>query len=78
LKAIVEGASCSKKPKTVEFIDSDGDPNIFQNNAEALLDFRFPHPGESGIINNLRGQGFFGVDTGVMKTWQLSESQANW
>ena len=38
--------------------------------------FRFPHPGESGIRNNLRGQGFFGVDTGVTKTWNLSESQA--
>jgi len=70
-----------KLPRTGRFTDSEGDPNIFQNNAEALLAFRFPHPGESGIRNNLRGQGFFGVDTGVTKTWKLTESQAlkfNW
>ena len=65
-----------KLPRTGKFTDSDGDPNIFPNNAEALMAFRFPHPGESGIRNNLRGQGFFGVDTGVTKTWNLSESQA--
>jgi hypothetical protein len=54
-----------KPPRTGKFIDSDGDPNnIFQNNAQALRAFRFPHPGESGIRNHLRGQGFFGVDTG--------------
>jgi carboxypeptidase family protein len=70
-----------KLPRTGKFIDSDGDPNIFQDNAEALLAFRFPHPGESGIRNNLRGQGFFGIDTGVTKTWKLGESQTlkfNW
>jgi len=70
-----------KLPITGRFTDSDGDPNIFQNSAEALHAFRFPHPGESGIRNNLRGQGFFGVDTGLTKTWKLTESQAlifNW
>ena len=70
-----------KLPETGRFTDSGGDPNIFQNNAEALQAFRFPHPGESGIRNNLRGQGFFGIDTGLTKTWKLSESQAlkfNW
>ncbi len=65
-----------KLPRTGEFIDSDGDPNIFQNKDEALFAFRHPHPGESGVRNNLRGQGFFGIDTGVNKTWKLRESQA--
>ena len=70
-----------KLPRTGRFTDSDGATNIFQNNAEAILAFRFPHPGELGIRNNLRGQGFFGTDTGLSKTWKLSESQAlkfNW
>ncbi len=65
-----------KLPKTGKFTDSDGDPNIFQNPGKALHTFRFPHPGESGVRNNLRGQGFFGIDTGVTKTWKLGESQA--
>jgi hypothetical protein len=64
-----------KLPRTGEFIDSDGDPNIFPNKGQALSAFRFLHPGESGIRNNLRGQGFFGVDTGLTKTWKLRESQ---
>jgi hypothetical protein len=70
-----------KLPRTGRFTDSDGATNIFQNNAEAILAFRLPHPGELGIRNNLRGQGFFGTDTGLSKTWKLSESQAlkfNW
>ena len=68
-------------PATGLFTDSDGDPNIFQDSAKALLAFHIPHPGESGIRNNLRAQGFFGIDTGLAKTWQLSESQKlrfNW
>ncbi len=70
-----------KLPRTGRFTDSDGDPNIFQNSAEALSAFRFPHPGESGVRNNLRGQGFFGVDVGLTKTWKFAESRAlqfNW
>jgi hypothetical protein len=65
-----------KLPQTGRFTDSDGDPNIFQNNAAALQAFRPPHPGESGVRNNIRGLGFFGVDAGVTKRWKLSESQA--
>ncbi len=36
---------------------------------------RLPYPGESGQRNNYRGQGFFGIDTGVNKTFHITERQ---
>jgi hypothetical protein len=32
-------------------------------------------PGESGQRNEIRGPGFFGIDTGLSKAWHLTESQ---
>jgi hypothetical protein len=37
---------------------------------------RLPYPGESGQRNNFRGQGFFGIDAGLNKTFSLTERQA--
>jgi len=34
---------------------------------------RLPYPGESGQRNNFRGQGFFGIDAGVNKTFNITE-----
>ena len=42
----------------------------------ALASFRFAYPGESGNRNVVRGAGFFGINTGVSKTWRLAESQS--
>jgi hypothetical protein len=39
-----------------------------------LTPTRFPYPGEAGSRNNFRGQGFFGVDTGLAKSWPIHES----
>jgi len=36
---------------------------------------RLPYPGESGQRNNFRGQGFFGIDAGVNKTFSITERQ---
>jgi hypothetical protein len=33
-------------------------------------------PGESGQRNELRGPGFFGIDSGLSKSWHVSESQS--
>lgn len=57
------------------FIDSSGNPNMFQNPTAAVAAFRHPYPGESGQRNELRGQGYFGIDTGLGKEWQITEQQ---
>jgi len=37
--------------------------------------FRATYPGEAGQRNNFRGPGYFGIDTGIGKTWKPKESQ---
>ncbi|MDR3677844.1 MAG: hypothetical protein P4N24_20355, partial [Acidobacteriota bacterium] len=56
-------------------IDSQGNPTMFANPTAAIAAFRHPYPGESGQRNELRGPGFFGIDTGLGKEWQLKEEQ---
>jgi hypothetical protein len=41
-----------------------------------LTPTRFPYPGEAGSRNNFRGQGFFGIDTGLAKSWPIRESMS--
>ena len=65
-----------KVPQTGTFLDANGNPNMFRDPTAALAAFRFPYPGESGNRNAVRGPGFFGIDTGVSKSWRLAESQA--
>ena len=37
--------------------------------------FDFAYPGESGQRNNFRGDGYFGVDANLSKTWKVTESK---
>ena len=69
--AVLSGA----RPKTGTFMVS-GQPNVFADPTTAIQDFRFAFPGESGQRNNLRGPGIFGLDTGLAKSWKITESQA--
>jgi len=84
----LEGSSIltGPKPKTGVFIDSSGNPSVFQNpqnitcvchagSAGNSANFRATYAGEAGQRNNFRGPGFFGVDAGLAKTWNLSEHQ---
>jgi hypothetical protein len=57
------------------FRDADGTLNMFQDTTKAQNAFRFPYPGESGQRNNLRGQGYFELDSGLYKNWKVTESQ---
>jgi hypothetical protein len=52
-------------------------PNLFSNGANAYLDFGYAYPGETGLRNNLRGPGFFGVDLGLGKRWTMPWSEAH-
>ncbi|MBZ5548310.1 MAG: carboxypeptidase-like regulatory domain-containing protein [Acidobacteriia bacterium] len=41
--------------------------------AATLTPMRFAYPGEAGSRNNFRGQGYFGIDMGLAKTWKIHE-----
>ncbi len=49
----------------------DNRPSPFVNPTEALTYFRFALPGEVGIRNLLRGDGYFTIDLSVSKAWNL-------
>ena len=36
---------------------------------------RLPYPGEAGERNNFRGDGYFDIDSGLAKTFKITESQ---
>jgi hypothetical protein len=49
-------------------------PSPFADPDDALTYFRFSLPGEQGIRNQLRGDGYFTIDTSVSKAWSLGFS----
>jgi hypothetical protein len=51
--------------------DFNGEPNLFADPTAAYLSFKDPRPGEAGDRNNLRFPGYFTLDTGVHKTFQM-------
>ncbi len=74
------------RPKTGVFITPSGAPNVFNNpevnitcacpfSPGGTVNFRAPYPGEAGQRNNFRGPGFFDVDGGLAKVWNLSEDK---
>jgi hypothetical protein len=62
-------------PRTGAFIEQNGNPNLFKDPIAAQGAFRYSLPGESGQRNELRGPGFFGIDSGLSKSWPFTESQ---
>jgi Carboxypeptidase regulatory-like domain len=83
----LEGSSVltGPKPKTGVFRDSSGDPTVFKDPTNLVCacgpgtlagsNFRATMPGEAGQRNIFRGPGFFGIDAGLAKTWNFSESK---
>ncbi|MGC1448506.1 MAG: carboxypeptidase-like regulatory domain-containing protein [Candidatus Sulfotelmatobacter sp.] len=83
----LEGSSVviGAKPKTGVFRDAQGDPTVFQNPTNLVCacgpgtltgaNFRATLPGEAGQRNIFRGPGYFGIDMGLAKTWNLSETK---
>jgi hypothetical protein len=45
----------------------------FANPGDALNNMRNPYPGEAGQRNNFRGDGYFGVDSSLSKSWKFRE-----
>lgn len=52
----------------------DNRPSPFADPEEALKFFRFSLPGEVGLRNGLRGDGYFTLDTSVSKAWAVGIS----
>ena len=48
-----------------------GDPNIFSDPTFAYQSYRTPYPGEFGDRNTIRYPGFFGLDAGLYKAFNL-------
>lgn len=55
-----------------------GIPNIFAKGPAAISAFAAAYAGESGQRNEIRGQGYFGIDMGLSKRWRMpwQESQS--
>ena len=51
--------------------EPDGSPTAFADPNAALAYFRSDLPGEVGIRNQLRGDGYFAIDLSVSKTWRV-------
>lgn len=65
------------------FFTPGGAPEAFQDPGAleagiftTLTPLRFPYAGEAGSRNNFRGQGYFGIDSSLTKTWNLTERQS--
>jgi hypothetical protein len=68
--------------KIRKHLDQNGEPQVFDNVAALNSGIigngnpiRIPYPGEAGERNNFRGDGYFGVDSGLSKSWRLREGQ---
>jgi len=70
-----EAIAVANPGKVGVHMDAQGDPTMFANPQAVINDFRHPYPGESGQRNELRGQGFFGIDAGLDKDWKIKEGQ---
>ncbi len=66
--------------KLRQHLDQNGEPQVFDNPAainNGIIGegnpIRLPYPGEAGERNNFRGNGYFGIDSGLSKSWPLGE-----
>jgi hypothetical protein len=65
----------ASNPKHAFVNGQDIGPDIFANPAAAEAAFRPEWPGESGVRNNVIGEGMFDVDTGLSKDFSLGEQR---
>jgi hypothetical protein len=78
----IESFSVQTAPvKLRRHLDQNGAPQVFDN-PTALNNgvtngspIRLPYPGEAGERNPYRGDGYFDIDSGLAKTFKITESQ---
>ena len=72
LQGNAELANPGVKPVSGVFKDViDGNPATFADPLDAISYFRFALPGESGLRNELRGDGYFTVDLSLAKQFRM-------
>lgn len=73
----IEGLAMPNGPAPAATNPKNGgvNPDIFQNPAAAIQAYRHAWPGESGVRNNVIGDGMFDIDTGVAKDFSLGEQR---
>ncbi len=54
-------------------LDSGGQPNAFKDQSAAITNIRPPYASETGERNYYRGDGYFSIDTGLSKTFAVTE-----
>jgi Carboxypeptidase regulatory-like domain len=65
----------NRLPETETTLNAvDNRPSPFVNATDALTFFRRQLPGEGGVRNLLRGDGYFTIDTSVSKSWSVGIS----
>lgn len=65
--AMLRGAA----PTTKTTKNPDGTVNMFPDPSVGLKAFRNPLPGEGGVRNVIRGDGYYGLDMGLSKRWKM-------
>jgi hypothetical protein len=68
-------APVASNPKNAMVNGVDIGPDIFKNPTAAEAAFRPEWPGESGVRNNVIGDGMFDIDTGLSKDFPLGEQK---
>jgi hypothetical protein len=71
----LEGHANQICPVTTGTYFTGGVPNLFSNGTAAYTCFDYAFPGQTGMRNNLRGPGFFGLDLGLAKRWKMPWSE---
>jgi hypothetical protein len=64
-------------PPTRTTKEGDGTVNMFSDPTKALQAYRNPIPGEGGLRNTIRGDGFFGLDMGLAKRWKMPYAESH-
>jgi len=68
-------AELTGKPIATGTTISNGVPNVFKNPAQAQAGFAYAYPGQSGVRNPVRGDGYLATDMNLSKQWKITERQ---
>jgi hypothetical protein len=71
--AELAGTALPPLSTTKNVVSLNGFPSPFADRDNAIKFFRRQRPGEVGLRNVLRGDGYFNIDTGLSKTWKIYE-----